>query len=390
MIEKPDVLIFVEDPGAANLVIGLPEKLSQFGYSGVILAAGPARDYLLSHQESCLEIHSDQHAGSLLEQYSPVLMVCGTSENPDSLGLQLIAAFRSRGITSIGLVDAAMNAEYRFRGRSSNPLACRPDRIFVTGHLTAEHFINLGVSKQDVVVIANPVFSQLTKVKQKLEAKDRVSERIRIFGEEVSKRKVICFLTEKSDGLDLNEFFHSDTYTLSGRGQTKERTKIVLEELLDECKKYNQELEVVLRLHPKETLKEYQEYFDEVAISDPAEHALSVVFFADAVIGLTTTLLEEARQLGCRTLSIVPREKEKKWVPFPPDHIDKTVCSRIALSNALEKILFSEWSNQGQVITEDTPHPSVSQLLVELLLENEKKTKVDMQIYLADLTHDTK
>lgn len=367
MKEKPDVLLFVEDPGAANLVIGLPEKLSQSGYSGVILAAGSAPDFLLSHQESCLEVHSDQPVGSLLERYSPILMVCGTSENPDSLGLQLIAASRSRGIASIGLVDAPMNAEYRFRGRSSNPLACRPDRIFVTGYLTAEHFINLGVSKKDVVIFTNPVFSQLTKVKQQLEAKDRESERIRIFGKEASKKKVICFLTEKSDGLDSNEFLHSDTYTLPGRGQVKERTKIVLEELLDECKKYNQELEVVLRLHPKEAFEEYQEYFDEAAISNPAEHPLSVVFFADAVVGLTTTLLEEARQLGCRTLSIVPREKEKKWVPFPPNHMDKTVCSRIALSNALAKILFGEWRNQEQAITEDTPHPSVSELLLENL-----------------------
>ena len=74
-----DVLIVVEDPGAANFVLELPTELKHAGLSCQILAFGYAWDYLLDREIECLEYPSGFSAKSLVEEYGFRLLLSGTS-----------------------------------------------------------------------------------------------------------------------------------------------------------------------------------------------------------------------------------------------------------------------------------------------------------------------
>ena len=62
-----DVLIVVEDPGAANFVVELPTELKRAGLSCQILAIGYAWDYLVDREIECLKYPAGLSAKSLVE-----------------------------------------------------------------------------------------------------------------------------------------------------------------------------------------------------------------------------------------------------------------------------------------------------------------------------------
>jgi len=368
MEPETDVLVFVEDPGAANLVLGLPEELGQNNLTVVILASGAASTSLSSAGVRSVPLQADHSASQILSQYAPRVLVCGTAENQDSMGLHLIAEARRQNLATVGLVDAVMNAEFRFRGKSSDPLMFQPDWIFATGKKTAEQFQELGVDAEKIKIFRNPAFLYVEKAKRKLAKRNRQSERARIFGKENADKNIICFLTERSDGLNPSEFLRNDDYLFSGRGQTVERTKIVLEEVLEQSKKHRDTIAVALRLHPKEMPQDYSDYQKEVFLIDPQVSALSSVFFADLVLGLSTTLLEEARRLGCRVYSVVPRNKEREWVAFPSEHEDLIISSRYALSGAIRSALEKRKEEKEEEDRVDhVADPSLARLLVDMI-----------------------
>ena len=92
-----DVLIFVEDPGAANLIIDLPSALSAEGHRGRVLATGDAAPYLRSAGAEFDELELGRKVTEIIEAYAPRLIVVGTSENPETSGLKLVAQARQQG-----------------------------------------------------------------------------------------------------------------------------------------------------------------------------------------------------------------------------------------------------------------------------------------------------
>ena len=91
---KTDILIFVEDPGAVNGVVDLPEALKARGVRAQILAAGPAVEYLDSLGGDFQQPDPDAEPETILDQWAPKLVLAGTAENPDTLGLKLFAEAR--------------------------------------------------------------------------------------------------------------------------------------------------------------------------------------------------------------------------------------------------------------------------------------------------------
>ena len=93
-----DVLIFVEDPGAANLIVDLPSALSAEGHRGRVLATGDAAPYLRSAGAEFDELELGRKVAEIIEAYAPRLVVVGTSENPETSGLKLVTLARQQGI----------------------------------------------------------------------------------------------------------------------------------------------------------------------------------------------------------------------------------------------------------------------------------------------------
>ena len=83
---------------------------------------------------------------------------------------------------------------------------------------------------------------------------------------------------------------------------------------------------IIVRLHPKESATSYQKYKNYVHAFSIGGCAHRLLYFSDAIVGITTTLLLEAAQMGKKVLSIVPRASEIDWVPSS-DYVDIKVCT---------------------------------------------------------------
>jgi len=300
------ITVFVEDPGAANMVVGLGPELAAHGLSIDLWATGAACDHLIARHTAFND------AGR--ERPSPRgvgLAVIGTSESPDTVGFEIAAQARANGVVTVGLVDSPASAADRFRGTTNDPLAHLPEHLIVTDERTRAAFLDLGVPSTRISIAANPALLRArarAETNMKLPRADRKKS---LFGP--GTNPVIVFLTELSDGLDPDAFRRADDYTMTGRGGSDARTDIVLETLLDVIQVLSPRPRLVLRLHPKEAPNAYDAYADEVDGISTGGDPLDVCEAADLVIGMTTTLLSEARQLGQKVLSALPRAAERDW-----------------------------------------------------------------------------
>jgi hypothetical protein len=328
MAQEVDILIFVEDPGAANYVAQLPSALTNRGWLAKILADGHAKQHLLQ-----LGVRPDfvQHpvtAHQIITSLRPRVLMIGTAQNPDTLGLALVAEAHSMGIESIGLVDALMNADYRFKGQSDKPLSHAPDWLLVADESTKTAYTALGFPAERVVVCGHPHYDYVRAVRIKLESEGQDTVRQRVLPKVPKGRKVVVFAAECSSRLYPLQSWQLGDYTLVGRGNGRGRTEVVLEEFLDAIKLIKPRPYVILRLHPKDVLEDYTEYTDEFDLISNGGSPFELLYAADLIVGLTSMLILEAALLGKRTLSIVPRAMEMDWLQTVRAGITQCVTSR--------------------------------------------------------------
>ena len=311
-----EVVVFVEDPGSANFVIGLEDKLRSHALNLKIFAAGTAVDYLRQRGEKCDELADDNVVRSLFEYRGLKAVLVGTSENKKSVAFKFTAEARIRDIPSVGIVDAEANPEFRFLGESDNPLQHVPDYVLVPSEETKQRFLDLGLSPSRLQVVGNPRIDAAIKARSEFSNYSFEQNRREIFGAEMSCAPILVFASEISDGLDPSQFRRSESsYTLTGRGNAHTRTHIVLEEVLDALKEITPQPHLVVRLHPKESDTDFEDFRDEIKQFSVGGDPLRTLYFADVVVGLTSTILLEAAAMGLPVVSIVPREVERDWVP---------------------------------------------------------------------------
>ena len=319
-----NIVLFAEDPGAVNYIAPLVLALIHQGHSVLLLSAGVATELFQNKGISSLELTNADEAVKLLRSKSPELLLVGTSENLDSSAFALISAAKEMQCVSIGIVDFYANAGYRFRGRTSNPLAFVPDWLMVPDEFTATEYESLGFLKQKIFVAGHPHYDDLIKMKAKLDCEGRDIIRAKLFPDALADQMIIVFASELSTGLNAEQYQLSNEYTLTGRGSSVGRTEIVVEELLDSIdtlidqgvkKPY-----LVLRRHPKETLSDLSDYTHEFNLVSQGGEPLELIYAADLVVGMSSMLLSEAYVLGVCVLSILPREMEKDWLPLTVRH----------------------------------------------------------------------
>ncbi|HEV2145972.1 MAG TPA: hypothetical protein VGR37_01000 [Longimicrobiaceae bacterium] len=341
-----EVLVYVEDPGAANYAADLPAALAAAGVGARLLVRGTADGYLRERGVPAEPVPADVEADALLGRTRPRLVVVGTSEDADTLGLALVDAARARGIPTLGLVDAFSNAEHRFRGRAEHPLAHAPDWLAVPDEWTRGAFVELGADPARTVVCGHPQYDWVRALAAELAREGRQAVRARVLPE-AAERPVVVFVAEVSTGLDPAQYRKSAAYTLQGRGASTGRTRVVLEELLDSAAELRPRPYVVLRLHPKNTPQEFAAYAAEVDRVSAGGSPLELAYAADLVVGMTSMLLLEAEILGVPTLSVVPREVEREWLPSVRYGGTPCVGSREELRRALPRLLSAGGASAG-------------------------------------------
>lgn len=337
----PCQLIFVEDPGAANFVLGLSAALSDRGVKCRLFARETAVNFLRQRGEHVELIANDMTAEALMDKDFYSAVVVGTSVNPKSLSFDLIAAAKRRGIPSIGIVDAIVGPHFRFMGMSDDPLKHAPDTLLVPNDPTRITFENLGMPSDRLMVVGSPVVDAAAQAAELLAGNSFDEKRAAIFGEGCSDRQILVFISERSDGPDSTEYMKSAEYVLEGWGYTKERTKIVLEEVLYALSSLSPRPALMVRLHPREDAADYANYIEMIDGFTQGNDPYEEIYFSDGIVGLSSTLLVEAAAMGVPVLSILPREKECDWVP-QMDGIEITTVTKhseipIALTSMLKE-----------------------------------------------------
>jgi len=338
-MENTDVLVFVEDPGAVNFVNQLPAALAERNLTTRMCAQATASKSLAAQKVAHIDVPAQTSAEAILRQYSPRLCVVGTAENPDTLGLKLVDACHQLRIPTVGVVDAQANAEYRFRGKSPDPLAHAPDWILTPDQPTRDEFRGLGFPGDRVAAVGHPQYDHVRRLAAEFTGRDRLATRARLYPKAPAHCPIVVFLSEVSTGCDPTEFRRSDAYTLHGSGKYDGRTQIVLEEFLRARNSLPSTPYLVLRLHPKNTRIELSPLIDE--FEEVSQHGcpLELIYFADAVVGMTTMLLCEAALMGTPTLSIVPRSIESSWLASVSWGWTRVASTREHLAEELSSLL---------------------------------------------------
>lgn len=333
------VVCAIEDPGAANGMVGLADALNEAGLQLEIFAAGAALNYaagigLTVRPLSALALPFDD------APYLPAAVLVGTSENPDSPIFKVTRAARDAGVPSFGFVDGPANAEHRFRGTGSDPLGHVPDRLLVSDPAARDAFVSLGFPRDAITVVGHPGMDRVRTRAAELETEGKAAVRARLFPDIDPSRQLVLFLCETSDGLDPAEFRRNDDYLLRGRGAHDGRTEICLEETIDALAAATPDASLVLRLHPKNETAAFRPYAGEVAAISAGGDPLEAVFAADLVIGMTTVLLFEAAVMRRPTISVTPRESEAAWLSSIALGLTRHVCSqdrlRASIADALK------------------------------------------------------
>jgi hypothetical protein len=335
-----DILAYVEDPGAANFVAGLPHALAATGLKCRLFAGGDARAHLAALGERFEPCAFGVSAGALADSVQPRLVLCGTAENRDTLGLSLIDAARTRSIPSVGVVDGPSHVVDRFRGRTTRADAHAPDRIVVPDAPTAAAFQAAGFAAGRIAVAGHPQFDRVRAERRRLETEGREAVRRRTVPDAAPDARIVLFVAELSDGMAPELYRHSPHWTLSGRGTSALRTQIAIEEFLDAGAGLG--LHRILRLHPKNRPEEYAAYRGEFASFNAGGLAYDLVFAADMVVGMTTFLLVEAVLLGRPTLSILPDPAQAAWLPSAVAGLTPTVSRRPDILPMLRNQLVTE------------------------------------------------
>lgn len=338
-----DVLIFVEDSGAANFVSPVHVALSNNGKASIILSTGTALKCLSDRGIKANEIHASDSTEGILNDLAPNILLIGTSENPDSMGFKLIETARLKKIPTVGVIDAVVNDGYRFRGRSHSALAHAPDWLIVPDERTKKLFINLGYQAEKIAVCGNPHFDYVMDVAAGLSKAGSPALRNLIMPGIGKNQKAIVFVAEGAARLRrLHPVAPSHEYTLRGWGSSLGRTEIILEEFLIAVQSLSPRPYLILRPHPKDTPDDYLDYLRHFNCVDTTSVPLELVYSADLIVGGTSMLLQEAAIMGRPVLSILPRTEEKEWLLEVCTGIIPFATTRNELKTVLFKLLREE------------------------------------------------
>ncbi len=326
------ILLYADDPGAANYLAPLPKALLKFGLTTRFVVSPALAEYC-KDREIIAETRIPRHTPEQLLNGVDVV-VLGTSEERDCWGHKLLLCAKDQKTQVVGVVDMAVNADKRFRGYSDNPLQFAPDWIVVPDSFCESSFLKIGFSQDRILPIGHPHYDEVRS--KRPQCHDASVWRTRYFPKAPNDRPLWLFLAEGVDRLDSEQSFRNEDYTLHGRGDTNFRAAICLQELIDAAQDLTPKPWIVLRPHPKNKPEEFSACIagiDEWAIGgDPTPMLLG----ADLVVGMTTMLLLEAYLLGCPTLSIIPRNSERTWLPTIMGNLTVSVTTRNELRTAIK------------------------------------------------------
>ncbi len=309
------VLFFVEDPGAANCIIGLPDILSGFGIKSLTLASGNAFNYMKEKKIPVEQVLTPNQAFSNLEEINPGIIVVGTSENKETLSHLLVDFGKKNNVCTVGILDSYILALERFKGVTDDPLFHAPDILIVPDKRSKKCFSDAGFSANNIHVFRNPFHEQIIIKRSSFDLLGKSAIRREVLPFVPTNLPVVMFGSELSTGLDNKQFMKNSDYLLTGKTGSNKRTKIIMEEFLEGINSLGTKIYKILRLHPKQKQKEEERDFGAFDYISQGGDCSKLLYASDLVVGMSSALLAESYLLGTQTLSILPRKIEREWLP---------------------------------------------------------------------------
>lgn len=326
------ILLVAEDPGGANCLSALYNALCKSNaYSIKAMAEGPARQIFRQVNMELLSSGSEMS----VRTFMPDFIVLGTGENSNSIDKQVIMLSRTLCIPTMYVIDYWTNASLRLLGPDGNSLFYAPHYLAVIDKNQKAEFTKLGFPPKKIFICGHPHFSNVKMQASQIMRKSREQVFGKLFPNLTSDKKSILFAAETLGG---EQFRRNSKYTLKGRGNTDERTLIVLEELLDAVKQISEDVQVIVRPHPKNRIDDFKAYCSEISEISANGTSIEACYACDLTVGMTSMILLEAVIIGKPVVSIVPKKDEKDWLISNRCKASYCIWTKKALKRTLYEI----------------------------------------------------
>ena len=306
-------LIFLEDPGAVSFIKDVFGSLENSGIPFKVLATGPASKILKENNIKFEEIFIRMNLKNFLKQNRIKLLLTGTSQNPNSLGLSLIDCAKELKINTAAFVDTSADYQFRFKGKSTNPLNHVPDNLLVPDIETKKIYARLGMEEKNIVITGSPNYQEILNIRAQLDEEGQKLIKKRVFNQDIQGVSIV-FIDEHSNKGD-KRLFLSEEYNFNGRKGMTNRNEIIASEVLDVMSGLNIKNYFIVRLHPKSDQNDYLSLGSEIDEFNSSSNYYELIYGADLIVGMTSALLMESFLLGKEVISIIPRDSEIEWLP---------------------------------------------------------------------------
>ncbi len=308
---KPSVVVVSGDPGGANAVAPVIQKLISDKKVRVCAFAYREAKTLWNDQNIPFSDLPDnttlESAKILLKNYEAVLFFSGTSYNDLEFEKVFISGAKTMQIPSLVLLDYWSNYSIRFGDNKGNRIYI-PDKIAIMDKFTQDEMVLEGFSSEQLIITGQPAFDDLILLRDSfsIQRKKEIRENLGCLNDDF----VVVFASEPlfwgtptkptNPGYTRNGVLHS-LVTALDRIQEETQKRIVL----------------VIRPHPRENSDEFLDIHGEKIqiILSSNGRSRDIIQAADLVCGMTTVLLMEACYLGCIVASIQPGLSQPDTLP---------------------------------------------------------------------------
>lgn len=323
------VLLFVEDPGAANILAPLAVELRRRNATTQMLSAGLASEILKCRSVDFIDLNQfpSNSVEQIFSKFSPAVFVAGTAENAETIALPLFKEGQRLNIPTVGVVDMLVNAERRFRGTGAEALAYAPDYIVVPDEVVSSAYLRLGFPPENLMVVGYPHFDVVQQKASQYEGARGIT------GTSIPR---IVFVAEPRSRLNPTLSRPNSNYTLHGSASSDFRTLIVMEEVIAGILEAEVNAHLIVRLHPKSEMSDFESYRNRVSEFSSGGDPLEVLLNADLVIGMTSMLLQEAAWMGVPTLAVLPEKSQVEMLAGIANGLIPSVSERTELVRLLK------------------------------------------------------
>lgn len=271
------IMFFAHDPGGANAIAPLIQVLQQ-KHEVEVYAKGSALNILPNAQ-----LYSKS-----LAEIKPDLIITGTSAS-DFTEKYLWEEAKQLNIKSIAILDHWANYGIRFSKWTSGQKEhfnkqCDylPDYIIVMDEFAKQEMSNDGVPEHIILPLGNPHFENIFK------NLNSVKDIRHQFGQ----NKLITYASEP-----ITEDY--------GSGDEKNIAQALVQYI------QGKDINLVIRLHPREDISKYQDFASEQVILDKKTPAAELIKASDLVVSRTSMFLIEAIFQNKPCISYQPSAKDK-------------------------------------------------------------------------------